>query len=376
MDKQEQREHLAGLSESVISGLDGLAKVLAYAGGLAAFVAISLMLFSVIRGSDMEAARIAANVNMMRVPGLAGAAALAFGAGWLLWGEELAGPILFLVGLALLTFPGYGNSIFPEQMTKAMTAAEVLSGMGLPLVIGGLGMIVGDLIGRARMRIIQGARAEMFKYGQGVREERDIKNVFLGKCWQLPYCRKFVRERCPIYHAKRTCWKERVGCMCEEQVIRNAMQGQIIGKDSVAAAKRIPVNNTLTMGQKKKRCEACIIYNEHQKHKYRAMLPGVIIGSLLVAALLFSPVTTIIQTGLGNISRGYHEALSTTPKNNVTNPDPGSTPGAFHADDAKDVTSVESGKVPYAGIIYCTVVLVGVAYVVRFVEFLVFKYKI
>src|SRR5205823_3893098 len=126
-------------------------------------------------------------------------------------------------------------------------------------------------------------KKDTLKYGKGIKEEQNIRNTFMGKCWQLPYCRKFVRERCLIYHSRRTCWKERVGCMCEEEVIRNAMENRTIPKDAVAAAKYIPVNNRITMAQKRERCRQCVIFNEHLKHQYRLFLPVTVAAFALLS---------------------------------------------------------------------------------------------
>ena len=64
--------------------------------------------------------------------------------------------------------------------------------------------------------------------------------------------------------------------MCEEDVIRGAMEGRVISKDALVAATMIPRNNKLTIAQKKERCKTCVIYNEHQKHKYRASVWGIL----------------------------------------------------------------------------------------------------
>ncbi len=131
------------------------------------------------------------------------------------------------------------------------------------------------------------------KYGKGVKEEPDKQNVFMGKCWQLPYCRKFVRERCPIYHARRTCWRELVGCMCEEDVIRGAMENRVISKDALSAANAIPRNNKLTIIQKRERCKTCVIYNEHQRHKYKAAVPGILCGAGFIYIIAHGPLISL-----------------------------------------------------------------------------------
>jgi hypothetical protein len=185
-------------------------------------------------------------------------------------------------------------------VADAMTAIQQA---GLVFGIISVLMTVVDVAVRIRDRSKHGAKAEQLKYGRGIKEEAEKQNVFLGKCWQLPFCRKFVRERCPIYHAKRTCWKELVGCMCEEQVIGNAMQNRPIPKDALLAASMIPRNEKLTMAQKRERCHTCVIYNEHQKHKYKLWMPIVVVAFLLVYALFRSPLLGATQTLLGGINR-------------------------------------------------------------------------
>lgn len=373
--KPDKREHVVGLSEAVVTFLDTAAKVLVTLGAIAGVIGIGILVYTLINAANAQPANIAANVGLASRPAIMGLLAVAIGIGWLMWGEEIAGPMLVIIGLALLFAPAYvGYAIPANDLDKMKSVIDTISASGAAPVIIGLIMIVGDLASRMRVRIYQGARAEYMKYGQGVREERDTKNVFLGKCWQLPYCRKFVRERCPIYHAKRTCWKERVGCMCEEQVIRNAMQDVKISKDALLAAKAIPKNNTLTPQQKKARCNQCIIYNEHQKHKYRAMLPAVGGGILLGSITFMDPATQAIKNGLKGVEKLSQQVTNVSGQSTQPTSTDGSIamPGGIAS---KDYASLE-GKVPYAYIIYFTLVLVGIAYSIRMVEYLIFKHKI
>ena len=59
-----------------------------------------------------------------------------------------------------------------------------------------------------RIRVLQtGQDLTATTLGKNAPKEK-VPRPLLGvaaKCWQLPYCRKFVRERCPIFHAGRTC---------------------------------------------------------------------------------------------------------------------------------------------------------------------------
>jgi len=373
--KPDKRDHIVGLSETVVTFLDTTAKVLLTGGAVAAVLGVAVLLFTLINAANAQPAAIATNVALASKPAMLGLLAVSIGVGWLMWSEEVAGPILVIIGLALLFAPAYvGFAISANDVDKVRSVIDAISASGASPVIVGLIMVVGDLASRMRLRIYQGARAEYMKYGQGVREERDTKNVFLGKCWQLPYCRKFVRERCPIYHSKRTCWKERVGCMCEEQVIRNAMQDVKISKDSLIAGTAIPKNNTLTLQQKKQRCNQCIIYNEHQKHKYRALLPAVGGGVALGSLVFLDPATQAIKGGLKGVEKISQQVTNVSGQQPAPNPTDGSIamPGGVSS---RDYASLE-GKVPYAYIIYFTVILVIIAYAIRLVEYLVFKHKI
>lgn len=376
MAEKNKREYLVNISESVVNAIDVFAKGLVYLGGLAAFVGIGLLLFTILRGADMDDARIVANIQLANTPAILGLLGVSIGVAWLMWGEEIAGPILVIIGLALFFLPGYaGYAIGPNELVKVRQAIDALSKSGGSPIVIGLIMIVGDLIQRIRQRAMEGARAELMKYGQGVREEKDIKNVFLGKCWQLPYCRKYVRERCPIYHSKRTCWKEKVGCMCEEQVIRNAMAEITIPKDIVAASKMIPRNPTLTPAQKKQRCVSCVIYNEHQKHKYKALIPVVVLSVFMLSLVGFAGATTAIKSGLLGVTTTVKEATTTktAPEDPTKQLDSYGQPGGTYK--SPDVAGLD-GQIPYAAIIYFTCVLVAMAYAVRVMEFLIFKHKI
>ena len=114
------------------------------------------------------------------------------------------------------------------------------------------------------------------KYGAAVPKQKTVKQQFLGACWQLPYCRDHVREKCPVFLRKRgPCWWHKEGCMCEERII---LQAVITTDWKQKAARADAAYNFgqqragLTPGQKRERCRKCVIYNEHQRQKYKAMV--------------------------------------------------------------------------------------------------------
>ena len=67
-------------------------------------------------------------------------------------------------------------------------------------------------------------RANMRYGGDAHRATARNQNLFLGRCWQLPYCREQVREKCPIFKRRQgPCWWYKEGCMCEERIVLQAM---------------------------------------------------------------------------------------------------------------------------------------------------------
>src|SRR5688572_3225436 len=151
--------------------------------------------------------------------------------------------------VALAIFAYYGIPFLPEfaladqlstwARSKNISAASILAQVKIAGIMmaqpGGI-LLLRDIF----MRIVHGAqrRRDEFsamQYGGAVHEETPPKGVPIGvfaKCWQMSFCRDAIRKRCPIYHARTRCWKERVGCMCEENVIRHAMDA-IINKEII-----------------------------------------------------------------------------------------------------------------------------------------------
>jgi len=272
------------INEGLTEFLSAAARLLMYAGIAATLIGGGFLVYTCMAFSgptkppNPDAA--IANIGVLEKFLYGGVLALAASTTYLFWGESLlaVGQILgaifvFLLPLILTTI-GLA-AVSQTSTTNDPVAAAYASLRNGGIILGVIGCIVFfvDLASRAKERSQQGWKLDQLRYGKGVKEEVDRHNVFLGKCWQLPFCRKFVRERCPIYHARRTCWKELTGCMCEEEVIRNAMENKAIPKDALMAATYIPRNLKLTIAQKQERCRSCVIYNEHQKHKCKLAMP-------------------------------------------------------------------------------------------------------
>ena len=138
--------------------------------------------------------------------------------------------------------------------------------------------------------------------------------------------------------------------MCEEQVIRNAMENKPIPKDALLAGKMIPVNHKLTLAQKQERCRNCVIYNEHQKHKYKAGVPAVVVGFVLVYAAGRGPLLDATRSMMDHINNMLHNATLGT-------------------------ASVKTPDV-FVEMLLITFFIISLSYSMKLLEFLIFKLKI
>jgi hypothetical protein len=268
--------------------LEWLGEKALWVGGGITVIGIAGLIFYAFKfssGGYLEKELATANnyIEVLQKMLVAGVLVFALGMTARFWSDIALPLTLFVLAVALFTATWWmealtGQAGSSENLAVASKAIASLSLAGMYLGAYAIILQVIDAYARVKFRVIYGSKGDLVKYGKGVKEESDYRNVFMGKCWQLPFCRKFVREQCPIYHSRRTCWRERVGCMCEEEVIRGAMEGKIIPKDAVAAAKFIPYNMKLPPSHKAERCRQCIIYNEHQKHKYKLMVPVVFVA--------------------------------------------------------------------------------------------------
>lgn len=351
------------VDDILYGALDLVGRGLTALGGITVASSVGFLLYYFFKfassGLVENAAQVAQLTQNFGNGVIIGSIMLAIGSAILFWGEELLGPA-FLVGAAALFFapmylPAMAN-MESIQKESSDAIARVQQG-GIILFLFGLVFTIVDGVTKIKARSKQGAKADSLKYGKGAATEKDYQNVLLGKCWQLPYCRKFVREKCPIYHARRTCWKERVGCMCEEKVIQNAMQGGTIPKDSLAAAKFIPYNMTIPFEVKKERCRQCVIFNEHQRQKYKISVPLILLSVFGLYAGFREPIKAAVGTIATTTDRLVGKAAMTN------------SAGIVKPED-------QLGNSAFQEILALAVILILLAYLMKLAEYVFFKLKI
>jgi hypothetical protein len=302
----------------------------------------------------------------------------------------LVASALFAFGLNfLLDFVSQGQNLSAGMAAQATLAEIKLASeiIGVPGVLLFLWNII-QRIRDARM----GEDLTAMSYGQNAKKEA-VAGAIIGafaKCWQLPFCREGIRVKCPIFHARTKCWKHRVGCMCEENVLRLAMGGEehkpidmtkevgfvpigdLITKSEQASRPsvptkagprgvRIPTNPHLSEGQKRMRCNNCVIYNEHQRQKYSLFSPLVTIAVPVLVFLNFEQLKDVLGNGLTLLDK-IVAGLSFT-KSTIK-------PG--HS----DLTMNINGSLPITAIIIMALTLLVMTWALRFLEYCMFKIKI
>jgi hypothetical protein len=345
------------VTDTLMGALETFAKLVMTLGAVAIVIGAGFLIYYVViyTGTGPSGGDPKHLIETFRKILTTGMLAFFVGSAYLFWGESWMEILQIVLSVAFFFAPTLGPIIEPSIATSS-TGIPMLALIAIRTSAMGAGIIavmvvIADVLSKVQTRFRQGVKADQLKYGKGIKEEVDRKNVFMGKCWQLPYCRKFVRDRCPIYHARRSCWKERVGCMCEEEVIKGAMENRTIPKDVVAAARYIPQNNKLTLVQKMERCKQCVIYNEHQKHKYRLFLPITLVGFIGICAVLWPLLLGAMHGIVANAEKGLNKVIVV---------------GGFDSNIPDALQQV----------ILASICLVVLTYLLKLLEFVIFKLKV
>ena len=119
-------------------------------------------------------------------------------------------------------------------------------------------------------------------------------------CWQMPYCRDYLRKFCTAYEKKKSCWRLKSGCYCDEEMILRVMKRSATSKlDGFDQRYALPdTRKKLTGAEKRRRCRECFIYVEHQKLKYRILSPLTLPAAVMIMWMYFTPVKSLLHRAL------------------------------------------------------------------------------
>lgn len=301
---------------------------------------------------------------------------------FLFYHEESAGYILIALSLFFslgISFGTYNilsmNREVPSHMAK-QTLDLMRTIAWLPGVPGAL-LIVYDIYRRIAggLEEAQIKRATL-RYGQGVARQSKHRNIFLGPCWNTPFCRDSIRAKCPVFVQKKgPCWRHKRGCMCEESIILQAQSGdwkqrvagavsQMEGKDPKSGLLGAggPPPMVLNMEQKKERCRQCVIYNKHQEQKYKLLVAATFVLVFGLVALLKSNLVVLVSTVCVAANSVLSRFSYTTA--NATTAQPAGAMGNINLDG------------PLVWIVLAVITLIILSKLLQLVEYCCFKLKI
>jgi hypothetical protein len=197
---------------------------------------------------------------------------------------------------------------------------------------------------------------------------------FLGKCWNLPYCRPAMKPFCPVFQRQRQpCWRIGVGCMCSEEVLLIAArnEGFDVARGSAGQPGGLMVLPTLdqmarelTPRQKSARCGRCVIYMHHQEQKYRAAVWvafAAVTGAVLVGLPLWQRLYVRAAVAAERVTRTVALPMPTKPEEQH----PALQPWVGRLAESTFVEWV---------VILC-VALLALTYVLRLVEFVIYRLR-
>jgi len=236
------------------------------------------------------------NINLAGNAMLAAAVVGAICSVVLFWYEEAAGYVIAVLAGALyfgvpMAFASMGGE---PSVAMRMTVAKFPVAALAPSLIAVI-LVVRDLIVRLVGSLERQSKvASDMQFGKDAkREERPMRMSLIGKCWEGAYCRDYIRTHCPIFQAKDTCWQRRRGCYCDEEIVNTATKksrGTVLemapNESQNYANSSTKKAVFLSNEQKVERCRNCIIYNEHQREKYKVLLPVVMVVAIALCAFL------------------------------------------------------------------------------------------
>ncbi|MGC4043649.1 MAG: hypothetical protein QM758_07565 [Armatimonas sp.] len=328
-----QEEEGGGVS-FLVPGLLSLAQTILSISGVVALIATAYLVFGIFSGqlagydalSHADRLRVQGNISLAGNALLGSLIAAALCAAVCFFEAESTGWVLLgaaaLLGFGVpFGFSNFGGGTMTNGIKLALSAFPPAA--IAPAAIGAF-LVIKDLY----LKTVSAVRDKVFDsqdmtYGTGaVKENKPVRTSILAKCWEGPYCREFIRNHCPIFQQRKACWKERRGCYCDEDIVSNAatkVKGVMLEMAPASESNFAGPTGTqpvrkasLTDWQKAERCRNCIIYNEHQREKYKIFMPLTILGTIAGAFVFSQPAFAIVKKMIGNID-GLVQRISFTP---------------------------------------------------------------
>jgi hypothetical protein len=216
------------------------------------------------------------------------------------------GGVSLMLGVPYLVASNLSSNLGPSMqgVARALSNSGVNAGIG---VLGVVGLrILYELVIQIQQfpeRRRQRMEKEASEDAGILKKQKTIKggNV-MTRCWELPFCHERIKEICPAYKARKTCWRYGIGCNCDpkliESLIRMGAPGS--GKQSNEMRQRqgeyirSDLEADVQLTAKAERtipCAKCPIYNEHQRLKFKFVNPLAMGITVVGLGFLYVPIT-------------------------------------------------------------------------------------
>ncbi len=115
-------------------------------------------------------------------------------------------------------------------------------------------------------------------------------------CWGTPYCHPTIKEICPAFKGRKTCWRFGRGCNCDPGLIESLIRSGGLGASRDSQQRQVQqeyIRSDLQVDRPMQRdrtisCAQCGIYMEHQRAKFRFVNPILVAGTI-IAFIVFHP---------------------------------------------------------------------------------------
>jgi hypothetical protein len=201
--------------------------------------------------------------------------------------------------------------------------------------------------------------------------KRPPKQGVWSPCWKLPYCHEAVREACPAFKSRKSCWRYGAGCNCDPSMIERLIRSGALesGKGGSKASSKektthaayvrsdLQADAPVKAAERTIPCSKCPIYLDHQRQKFKIVNPIAVIATVVGMGALYIPLRAIYHTVVQAIA-----AVASRMTFDVERVDPGQW--------------VRYLDTPALQIFFFGIVgLLALSYVLKFVEWAIFEKK-
>lgn len=150
---------------------------------------------------------------------------------------------------------------------------------------------------------LSGVRKTTFRQASSIKaptgiEAKPRSRLYLS-CWQMPFCRDAIRQYCTAWEQRRTCWRIKSGCYCDEDMVLKIMKKQQLARGfDVRFSETATRRKDLTPAEKRERCRNCFLYAEHQKQKYKILSPLVFPLAFVIMWYVHEPLLAFLHKAI------------------------------------------------------------------------------